>query len=102
MPAFVKFNGMLLIGNRPNAKFCLAKAMYPSDFVAITDGSLPREIFEIVVITLGDGSAAAADGGSNKKTMIPLADVTGDRRFEVDIPFYSDIDSDRLMVESIT
>lgn len=94
MPASVRFNGMLLIGNRPSSKFCVGKAMYPSDFLAFTDEAMPREIFELVVITLADGST----GPDGKKAMIPLVDVTGDRRFDVVVPFYSVIDSDRLLV----
>lgn len=96
MPAVVRFNGMLLMGNRPSSKFCVGKAMYPSDFIAFTDDvAMPREIFELVVITLGDSSGT--DGGI-KKGMIPLVDITGDRRFDLIVPFYSANDSNLLMV----
>lgn len=70
--------------------------MYAGDFLAFTDESSPREIFELVVITLGDD--ASSKGGGNKKSMVPLVDVTGDRRFDVLVPFYSGNDSDRLIV----
>lgn len=99
MPAFVRFNGMLLqIGNRPSAKFCVGKAMYPSDFLAFTDETVPREIYELVVITLGNGSGPEG-GGSGKKAMVPLVDVTGDRRFDVSVPFYNVTESNELMVK---
>lgn len=94
LSAMVSFNGLLPIAGRPSAKYCVGKATYTSDFLALQDGTRPREIFDIVVVPLVDGSGEA---GTIRRAIVPMV-TDGHRWFDVQLPVDDEKDAGRFLV----
>lgn len=96
--ATVNFNQRLLaIQTHPDARYCVGKAWYASDFVGHTDAAEPREIFEVVVVVLASATPPAAAGSKVPQantdapggaSMLELVDAQDSNGIAAALPMY--------------